>query len=97
MSWPGVLDAVTDVLAIARIVRLVQVDEVPFGPARELVLDLGRDRKITELVRCGWCLSVWVAALVVFARRRWPRAWPILARVLAGSAAACYVAKIEDL
>ncbi len=78
-------DTVVDMLAVARIVRLVQEDEMPVGAAREWALDVFGEWKATELLRCVWCLSPWVAAGVALARHRYPRAWPVAARVLAGS------------
>jgi Protein of unknown function (DUF1360) len=87
------LDAATDALATARIVRLVQVDEIPVGKARELVLDLYGDKTWSDLLRCNWCLSVWVAGGVVLARHRWPRLWSPLARILAGSQVAGMLAE----
>ncbi len=86
------LEALLDALAVDRLTRLVQDDDVPFGPPRELLLDLGGDRKATELLTCPWCLSVWIAAAVVLARHRWPRAWPWIARALGGSAVAGHLA-----
>lgn len=38
-----------------------------------------------ELLDCPWCLSVWVGALVVAARRCAPRLWDPVARMLAAS------------
>jgi hypothetical protein len=78
-------DLVVDALAVARLTRLVTTDEVPFGPARDLLLDAAPDSKAATLVSCDWCAGMWCAAAVAFARWRWPRAWPVLARVLAGS------------
>lgn len=86
-------EAVIDAVAVARIVRLVQVDEMPVGALREAVLDRYGEWKATELLRCPWCLSVWVAAAVVLARHRWPRAWPWVARVLVGSEVAGHLAE----
>lgn len=81
-------DLVVDALAVARLTRLVTTDEVPFGAARDLLLDAAPGSKAATLVTCDWCASVHVAVFVVFARWRWPRVWPVVARVLAGSQAA---------
>lgn len=82
---PDTLETLVDALAVHRLTRLVQDDDVPFGPVRELLLDLGRDRKVTELLTCPWCLSVHVAVLVLVLRRTIPRSWPWIARALASS------------
>ncbi|MDN5933891.1 MAG: DUF1360 domain-containing protein [Pseudonocardia sp.] len=89
-------ETVVDFLAVARLTRLVQEDEVPFGPARELVLDLYPDAKATELLRCPWCVSPWLAAFVALARWRYPRAWPVVARIAAGSAVAGHLAQLAE-
>ncbi len=78
-------ETVVDALAVARLVRLIQEDDVPVGPAREWVLDVFGEAKVTDLLTCVWCLSPWVAAGVALARHRFPRAWPVAARILAGS------------
>ncbi len=93
MTRTPALDAATDALAVARIVRLIQIDEMPVGHVRELALDLWPEAKATELLRCPWCASPWIAAGVVLARHRWPRAWPVLARILAGSQVAGMLAE----
>lgn len=89
-------ETVVDFLAVARLTRLIQEDEMPVGAARELVLDLYPDAKATELLRCAWCLSPWLAALVALARWRYPRAWPLAARILAGSAVAGHLAELAE-
>jgi hypothetical protein len=73
-------EVVVDALAVHRVTRLVQDDDIPIGALREQLLDRYGDRKWTELLTCPWCLSMWVAAGVVLARHRWPRAWPWIAR-----------------
>lgn len=40
---------------------------------------------LVELLRCPWCLSVWVGAGVVAARALCPRVWDPIARALAAS------------
>jgi Protein of unknown function (DUF1360) len=85
------LDAATDTLAAARIVRFIQIDEMPVGAVREMALDLWPEAKASELWRCPWCLGVWVAAGVAVARHRWPRAWSVASRILASSLVAAVV------
>ena len=78
-------ETAVDALAVARLTRLVQDDDVPFGPTREWVLDVFGEAKPAELLTCPWCLSIHMAGLVALLRWRFPRAWPIAARILAGS------------
>lgn len=52
--------------------------------------------KLATLVTCRWCAGFWISAGVVAARRAAPRAWDPLARVLAFSAGAALLARLED-
>lgn len=95
---PSPLDVAVDTLAVYRIVRLLQRDEVwPIRETRDLYLDVAGGSRWADLADCPWCLSMWVAAAVAFARARWPRAWGVVARILAGSAVAGHLAHLEDL
>lgn len=87
-------ETVVDMLAVARLTRLIQEDEMPVGAARELVLDMYPDAKATQLLVCPWCASPWLAALVALARWRYPRAWPVIARCLAASAVTGHLAEM---
>lgn len=95
MTRLSATDLVVDALAVHRIVRLIQVDEMPVGELRELLLNLGGERRWTELLRCAWCGSVWVAFGVVAARALFPRTWPWVARALASSAVAGHLAELS--
>lgn len=50
---------------------------------------------LTFLLSCPYCASVWVAAGVALARRLAPLQWDRAARVLAMSAAVCWLAERE--
>lgn len=52
--------------------------------------------KLAELITCRWCAGMWLAAAVVAMRRMAPRAWSPVAAVLAFSAAAALLARLED-
>lgn len=87
MNAPSPAEALIDALAVARLTRLVQQDTVPpVLEVRERLLARYSDRRWVDLLDCPWCLSMWIAAAVAVARWRFPRAWPWVARVLAGSA-----------
>lgn len=80
------LDAAVDALAVARLTHLLQEDDVyPILEVRSAFLDKAGESRIGDLARCGWCLSMWLGPLVLLARHRFPRAWPLVARVLAFS------------
>jgi Protein of unknown function (DUF1360) len=90
----SVEDDVVDLLAVARITRLIVTDRVPFGPLRERIRRRAfeaqdptgpgdEDPYLVELLECPWCASVWVALAVLFLRRL--PGWRLVARVLAAS------------
>lgn len=87
-AGPGVRDLVVDALAVHRITRLVTEDTVPFGPARDWVMDHWPGSLPAEWVSCPWCASVTVAAGVAAARVLAPRWWPYPAVALALSSVA---------
>lgn len=73
------LDAITDVAATARITRLVVEDEIS-RPFREWVESAtGEDSKLTYLVNCPYCVSVWAGAAVQVLPR-----WAVRALALSG-------------
>lgn len=60
------------------------------------VADLDEDPPaVVTLLRCRWCVSVWLGFGVVVARRVAPRAWGPVARALAFSQVAGVVAALE--
>lgn len=46
------------------------------------------DSKLAYLATCPWCMSIWFGLIAVIARRKIPRAWRPVARLLAFSAVA---------
>ncbi len=89
-------ETAVDVLAVARLTKLWQDDEVwPMPELRAAFLAKAGDSRWADLESCPWCASVWLAAVVALLRWRFPRAWPILARVLAASAVTGHLAGME--
>lgn len=83
-----------DVLAVARLVRLIQEDRVPVGWLRDRVKreawkhhDASRathdEPYIVELLECPWCMSVWVGMFVLILRH--VPGWRLLRFVLVSS------------
>lgn len=70
---------VTAMLAVARITRLLVSDELLVGYRRWVVNRFGTESKITYLVHCPWCTSIWVAALVMPEAVIWPNKWILAA------------------
>lgn len=78
-----------DALAAARLTHLVVEDGIADRP-RERIKSWSFRRpygspgsRVGELIECGWCSGVWVAAAVLLARRLAPRWWHPLALGLA--------------
>lgn len=94
---PSAAEVVIDAVAVYRLTRLLQRDTVPpVAEIREWLMEHYSDRRWAELLDCPWCASVWIAALVALARWRFPRAWPVLARVLAGSAVTGLLGQLDQ-
>lgn len=87
----------TDALACYRITRLLVEDAILDTPRRALKRRLmrGQHTKLLELVGCPWCVSVYVAAGIVAARRVAPVLWGPLAAGLACSAVTGLIAELE--
>lgn len=83
-------DLLLDALATYRLTRLVISDTIIDEPRARLLIHLETTGhpKLAYLAGCPWCLSIYVGAAVVIARRRAPRAWDPIARALSYSAVA---------
>lgn len=89
-------EAVIDALAVHRLTKLAQDDEVwPVLELREAFQQRAGNTRWADLADCPWCLSMWIGVGVTAARAAFPRAWPLAARVLAGSAVAGHLAGLE--
>lgn len=90
-------EAVIDAIAVARLTRLLQQDDVwPLPELRSVAMANAGDTRWADLVHCVWCLSVWVSCGVIVARHLFPREWPWVARALAGSAVAGHLAQLAE-
>jgi hypothetical protein len=77
-----------DGLASYRLVKLVRDDKIT-EPAREAVQERTgppEQSKISYLMTCPWCLSIYFGGALTLARLRWPRATEAAARTFALSA-----------
>ena len=93
MTPPNALDTALDLLAVHRLTKLAQDDEVwPVRELREAFLRRAGDSRWADLATCPWCAGMWLAAGVAVARWRFPRIWSVFARILAGSAVAGHLA-----
>jgi hypothetical protein len=77
-----------DALASYRLVKLVKDDRIT-EPAREAVQDRTgppEESKVSYLMTCPWCLSVYFGAALTLGRLRWPGTTNAVARTFALSA-----------
>ena len=94
---PSALEVAVDMLAVHRLTKLAQDDEVwPVKEGREAFERWAGDSRWADLSSCPWCLSWWLAIGVTVARLCWPRAWPYLSRALAASAVAGHLSHLEN-
>jgi hypothetical protein len=78
-----------DALACYRLVKLVRDDKIT-EPAREAVIERQgppETSKVSYLLHCPWCLSVYFGAALTLGRRVWPSGADAVSRTLALSAA----------
>lgn len=89
---------VVDALACYRLVKLVRDDRIT-EPARQAVRDRHgppEQSKVSYLLDCPWCLSIYFGAALSLGRRRWPSAVDMVVRPLALSAATGLVTQHAD-
>jgi uncharacterized protein DUF1360 len=82
---------VVDFLATYRLTTLIKDDKITEDLRRMVFRRFGEpdeehSHKVSYLLNCPWCLSVYFAAGVVVARHFRPRVWSPVAKVLALSA-----------
>ncbi|MDE1904824.1 MAG: DUF1360 domain-containing protein [Rhodospirillales bacterium] len=81
-----VLWLVIDALAVFRLTRLVTADIITDRPRRWVLEHLGTGW--FDFVTCAWCVSMWIAGVVVLLTALAPTEWKYVAYVLTLSAVA---------
>lgn len=85
------LQIVFDVLATYRLTTLIKDDKIT-EDIRKVVFDRygepndADSRKVSYLLSCPWCLSIYFGGLAVLVGARWPRLWKPLSKALSYSA-----------
>ena len=74
------LEVAFDLLATYRLTTLIKDDKITEDFRRLVFRRFGEpsdddSHKVSYLMTCPWCLSVYFAAIAVVARKKWPRAW----------------------
>lgn len=93
------LSVALDAVAVYRLVRLLQQDQITEVPREAFIRRYGVVRHGVDwgaLASCPWCLSVWIGAGVVLARTAAPRVWGMAARGLAFSAGTGVISGLID-
>jgi hypothetical protein len=90
---------VIDALAVYRITRLVTRDtiteelretiaqEIQTTVQAGLITQKTAD-KLTYLMECDWCMSIWVATIACFFKKYIPHVWDTIKYIMAASAVA---------
>lgn len=83
------------VLACYRLTLLVVADEITSRQRDWLLRRLGPDHKVSYLITCPWCTSVWLAGPVVWSGLAWSNgwAWQLAAGTLATAGAVGFLAR----
>jgi len=94
----GLAALLVDGLASYRLMKLVRDDRIT-EPARAAVQERKgppEQSKVSYLMTCPWCLSVYFGAALTVGRMRWPRATNAVARTFALSAVTGLLAQHLD-
>lgn len=97
---------IVDCLAIYRLTRLATRDEITEGLRETIEKELGTavdaklitkktEEKLVYMLRCDWCVSIWVAVFALILKKYVPDVWNNLKYVLAASAATGMIATYE--
>ena len=87
----SLIDIVFDVLATYRLTTLIKDDKISEDLRNRVWARYGLPsdedaRKVSYLLTCPWCLSIYFGAAAVAGRRLYPRAWGPVAKALSYSA-----------
>jgi hypothetical protein len=81
-------------LACYRLTLLTVADEITAPPRERLLRRLGSEHRISYLITCPWCTSMYIAPVVVGSGLAWSNGWgwQLAAGSLAASAATGFLA-----
>ena len=85
------MDVVFDVLATYRLTTMIKDDKISEDLRNRVWARYGQPsdsdaHKVSYLLTCPWCLSIYFGAAAVVGRRLYPRAWGPVAKALSFSA-----------
>lgn len=69
------LPLILGILAVARVTQFLVADRLALGYRQWAVRRSGTEGKLTYLVHCPWCTSIWVALVLMPPIILWPSTW----------------------
>lgn len=76
----------TDIVATYRLTKLVMEDKITEDFRDYIYERFPRDSKISYLIGCPWCISIWSAVVIFAIRRIDPQVADIVSGILTASA-----------
>jgi hypothetical protein len=88
---------VVAVLAVARLTRLLVEDRITNSLRLWVIRKYGKSSMPAYFIHCPWCMSIWIAPLVMPVAVLWPNRWVLLAlSIPAASYLTGLLAKLEE-
>ena len=90
-----------DVLATYRLTTLIKDDKITEDIRNLVFRKYGEpsdedSHKLSYLLACPWCLSVYFGGLAVVVGQRWPRVWKPLSKALSYSALTGLLSEVKS-
>lgn len=80
------ITTLTDIAAVYRLTKLVMEDRITEDLRNLIYSKFPRDSKISYLLGCPWCISIWAGAVIFTLRKVSPETANIVSGMLAASA-----------
>lgn len=75
-----------DIIATYRLTKLVMDDKITEDFRTYIYQTFPRESKISYLITCPWCVSIWAAAVIFAIRRIDPQTADVVSGILTASA-----------
>lgn len=76
----------TDIVATYRLTKLIMEDRITEDLRALVYVNFPRDSKVSYLMGCAWCVSIWAGAAIFTLRKVSPETANIVSGMLAASA-----------
>lgn len=92
-----IISLILGALTVARLTRLVVTDRLTVAVRRAIVNKWGSGSLLAYLIHCPWCMSIWIAPLVMPWAVLFPNRWVIMAlAILPASYVAGLLSQAEE-